>query len=129
MPSLIGNFIGDYKAQEVSIDRMVALTAGAELETGSCVTTLRYFAEAKRFDDLTRAADLFRPVFERQLFEAVAPLELKIGRETHRMTVDLLGADAAPPGFRPWFEHERRRSADPSGRAAMPGADTAARTA
>ena len=25
MPSLIGNFIGDYKAQEVSIDRMVAL--------------------------------------------------------------------------------------------------------
>jgi AcrR family transcriptional regulator len=34
------------------------------------------------------------------LLEAVAPLELKIGRETHRMTVDLLGADESRPGVR-----------------------------
>jgi AcrR family transcriptional regulator len=34
------------------------------------------------------------------LLEAVAPLELRIGRETHRMTVDLLGADESRPGVR-----------------------------
>ena len=34
------------------------------------------------------------------LHEAVAPLERKVGRETHRMTVDLLGADESRPGVR-----------------------------
>jgi hypothetical protein len=34
------------------------------------------------------------------LLEAVAPLELRIGREMHRMTVDLLGADESRPGVR-----------------------------
>jgi AcrR family transcriptional regulator len=34
------------------------------------------------------------------LLEAVAPLEQKGGRETHRMTVDLLGADESRPGVR-----------------------------
>jgi AcrR family transcriptional regulator len=34
------------------------------------------------------------------LLAAVAPLELKIGRETHRMTVELLGADESRPGVR-----------------------------
>jgi AcrR family transcriptional regulator len=34
------------------------------------------------------------------LLAAVAPLEQKVGRETHRMTVDLLGADEARPGVR-----------------------------
>ena len=34
------------------------------------------------------------------LLAEVAPLELKVGRETHRMTVDLLGADESLPGVR-----------------------------
>ena len=34
------------------------------------------------------------------LLAEVAPLELKVGRETHRMTVDLLGADESVPGVR-----------------------------
>ena len=34
------------------------------------------------------------------LLEAVQPLELRVGRETHRMTVDLLGADESRPGVR-----------------------------
>lgn len=34
------------------------------------------------------------------LLAEVAPLELKVGRETHRMTVDLLGADESRPGVR-----------------------------
>jgi AcrR family transcriptional regulator len=34
------------------------------------------------------------------LLEAVVPLEQKVGRETHRMTVDLLGADESRPGVR-----------------------------
>jgi AcrR family transcriptional regulator len=34
------------------------------------------------------------------LLDAVAPLELRIGRETHRMTVALLGADESRPGVR-----------------------------
>lgn len=35
-----------------------------------------------------------------QLLAAVAPLEQRVGRETHRMTVDLLGADESRPGVR-----------------------------
>jgi AcrR family transcriptional regulator len=34
------------------------------------------------------------------LLEAVEPLERKVGRETHRMTVHLLGADESTPGVR-----------------------------
>src|SRR5689334_4769173 len=34
------------------------------------------------------------------LLSAVAPLEQKVGRETHRMTVELLGADESRPGVR-----------------------------
>ena len=35
-----------------------------------------------------------------QLLAAVAPLEQRIGRETHRMTVDALGVDETRPGVR-----------------------------
>ena len=34
------------------------------------------------------------------LLAAVAPLEQRVGRETHRMTVELLGADESVPGTR-----------------------------
>ena len=34
------------------------------------------------------------------LLAEVAPLERKVGRETHRMTLDLLGADESQPGVR-----------------------------
>ncbi|HEX5862051.1 MAG TPA: TetR/AcrR family transcriptional regulator [Nocardioides sp.] len=34
------------------------------------------------------------------LLAAVAPLEQKVGRDTHRLTVDLLGADESRPGVR-----------------------------
>jgi hypothetical protein len=34
------------------------------------------------------------------LLAAVAPLELRVGRDTHRMTVELLGADESGPGVR-----------------------------
>ena len=34
------------------------------------------------------------------LLEAVAPLEQRIGRETHRLTVELLGLDESAPGNR-----------------------------
>jgi AcrR family transcriptional regulator len=34
------------------------------------------------------------------LLAAVSPLEQRVGRETHRMTVDLLGADESRPGVR-----------------------------
>jgi AcrR family transcriptional regulator len=34
------------------------------------------------------------------LLAAVEPLERTVGRETHRMTVDLLGADESRPGVR-----------------------------
>ena len=35
-----------------------------------------------------------------ELLAEVAPLELKVGRETHRMTLDLLGADESQAGVR-----------------------------
>ena len=34
------------------------------------------------------------------LLAAVVPLEQRVGRETHRMTVELLGADESRPGVR-----------------------------
>ena len=34
------------------------------------------------------------------LLSAVAPLEQRVGRETHRLTVELLGADESRPGVR-----------------------------
>ena len=34
------------------------------------------------------------------LMEAVAPLEQQVGRDTHRLTVELLGADESRPGVR-----------------------------
>ncbi len=34
------------------------------------------------------------------LMQAVAPLEQKVGREVHRLTVELLGADESAPGVR-----------------------------
>lgn len=34
------------------------------------------------------------------LLEAVSPLEQRLGRETHRLTVELLGADESRPGVR-----------------------------
>jgi hypothetical protein len=34
------------------------------------------------------------------LLAAVAPLEQRIGRETHRLTVDALGVDESQPGTR-----------------------------
>lgn len=37
---------------------------------------------------------------DRQLRAAVAPLEQKIGRETHRHTVEMLGVDESKPGVR-----------------------------
>ena len=37
---------------------------------------------------------------DEQLMAAVAPLELRVGRETHRLTVDLLDADESQPGVR-----------------------------
>jgi AcrR family transcriptional regulator len=37
---------------------------------------------------------------DQDLLAEVAPLELKVGRETHRMTLDLLGADESQPGVR-----------------------------
>ncbi|CAN5570482.1 TetR family transcriptional regulator [soil metagenome] len=37
---------------------------------------------------------------DENLLAAVAPLEQRVGRETHRLTVELLGADEARPGVR-----------------------------
>ncbi|RYP82047.1 TetR/AcrR family transcriptional regulator [Nocardioides guangzhouensis] len=37
---------------------------------------------------------------DEQLHAAVAPLEQRVGRETHRMTVELLGVDESRPGAR-----------------------------
>ena len=38
------------------------------------------------------------------LLAAVAPLEQKVGRDTHRLTVELLGADESRPGVREFVQ-------------------------
>src|SRR3712207_9157369 len=40
------------------------------------------------------------PISDAALLAEVAPLEQRIGRETHRLTVELLGADERKPGVR-----------------------------
>jgi AcrR family transcriptional regulator len=54
------------------------------------------------------ASDVFNAALElwvaartdETLLAAVAPLEQRVGRETHRLTVELLGADESVPGVR-----------------------------
>ena len=47
-----------------------------------------------------RVSDQFDAVIHIDETRAVEPLERKVGRDTHRMTVRLLGADESKPGVR-----------------------------
>jgi AcrR family transcriptional regulator len=58
----------------------------ARLHTGPLFRAMLEVWVAARTDDALRAA--------------VVPLEAEIGRETHRLTVELLGADESRPGVR-----------------------------
>ena len=58
----------------------------ADLHTGPLFRAMLELWVAARTDDALRAA--------------VVPLEAEVGRETHRLTVELLGADESRPGVR-----------------------------
>ncbi|MCX6462587.1 MAG: helix-turn-helix domain containing protein [Pseudonocardiales bacterium] len=58
----------------------------ARLHTGPLFRAMLEVWVAARTDDALRAA--------------VVPLEAEVGRETHRLTVELLGADESRPGVR-----------------------------
>ena len=52
-------------------------------------------------DSFTAALELWVAArTDPELLAAVAPLEQRVGRETHRLTVELLGADESRPGVR-----------------------------
>ena len=77
--------------------------AATRLPTGSRRTraVLRMLGDHFSSPVFTAALELWVAArTDEQLMAAVAPLELRVGRETHRLTVDLLGADESQPGVR-----------------------------
>jgi AcrR family transcriptional regulator len=77
--------------------------AAARLPTGKRRTraVLQMLADHFTGPVFTAALELWVAArTDEALLAAVAPLEQKVGRETHRLTVDLLGADESRPGVR-----------------------------
>jgi AcrR family transcriptional regulator len=78
-------------------------TAAARLPTGKRRTraVLQMLADHFTGPVFTAALELWVAArTDEALLAAVAPLEQKVGRETHRLTVELLGADESRPGVR-----------------------------
>jgi AcrR family transcriptional regulator len=90
--------------QHVTEVRGAELAAAAEnLPTGSKRTraVLQVLGDHFTSPVFTAALELWVAArTDPALLGEVAPLELKVGRETHRMTLDLLGADESQPGVR-----------------------------
>jgi AcrR family transcriptional regulator len=90
--------------QHVTEVRGAELAAAAEnLPTGSKRTraVLQVLGDHFTSPVFTAALELWVAArTDPALLAEVAPLELKVGRETHRMTLDLLGADESQPGVR-----------------------------
>ncbi len=77
--------------------------AAAALPTGSRRTraVLQMLADHFTSPVFTAALELWVAArTDAALLAAVAPLEQRVGRETHRLTVDLLDADESRPGVR-----------------------------
>ncbi len=78
-------------------------TAAAALPTGPRRTraVLQMLADHFTSPVFTAALELWVAArTDEALLAAVAPLEQRVGRETHRLTVELLGADESRPGVR-----------------------------
>jgi AcrR family transcriptional regulator len=84
--------------------RAAELAAAAErLPTGPKRTraVLRMLGDHFTSPVFTAALELWVAArTDETLLAAVAPLEQRVGRETHRLTVELLGADESRPGVR-----------------------------
>ncbi len=84
--------------------RAAELAAAAEkLPTGPRRTraVLRMLGDHFASPVFTAALELWVAArTDETLLAAVAPLEQRVGRETHRLTVELLGADESRPGVR-----------------------------
>ncbi len=84
--------------------RAAELAAAAELlPTGPRRTraVLRMLGDHFTSPVFTAALELWVAArTDEALLAAVAPLEQRVGRETHRLTVELLGADESRPGVR-----------------------------
>jgi AcrR family transcriptional regulator len=84
--------------------RAAELAAAAErLPTGPQRTraVLRMLGDHFASPVFTAALELWVAArTDETLLAAVAPLEQRVGRETHRLTVELLGADESRPGVR-----------------------------
>lgn len=77
--------------------------AAANLPTGTRRTraVVRMLGEHFASPVFTAALELWVAArTDADLLAAVGPLEQKVGRETHRLTVQLLGADESEPGVR-----------------------------
>jgi AcrR family transcriptional regulator len=85
------------------VRRAELAAAARELPTGTRRTraVLQMLADHFTSPVFTAALELWVAArSDEALLAAVAPLEHRVGRETHRLTVDLLGADESRPGVR-----------------------------
>ncbi len=85
------------------VRRRELVAAAAALPTGARRTraVLGMLAEHVTSPVFTAALELWVAArTDHGLLAAVAPLEQRVGRETHRLTVELLGADERVPGVR-----------------------------
>ncbi|NPC97161.1 TetR/AcrR family transcriptional regulator [Nocardioides sp. zg-DK7169] len=88
--------VADVRARELE-------EAAAQLPTGPTRTraVLQMLADHVTSPIFTAALELWVAArTDETLMGAVAPLEQKVGRELHRRTVELLGADESVPGVR-----------------------------
>ena len=89
MSDLLDHVLADLAAESGRLDALVN-----DLDDDGWRTP----TPAEGWDVATQVAHLAWT--DEALREAVVPLEQRVGRQTHRMTVDLLGVDESRPGAR-----------------------------
>ncbi|QQQ78452.1 TetR/AcrR family transcriptional regulator [Saccharothrix sp. 6-C] len=87
--------------EHLGAESVLDLKERASRVNGSTVAVVELIADFYASDLFTAALELWVAArTDPDLKTVVVPLEVRLGRETHRLAVELLGADEAKPGVR-----------------------------
>ncbi|MEV8437550.1 TetR/AcrR family transcriptional regulator [Actinosynnema sp. NPDC051121] len=87
--------------EHLGAESVLDLKERAKQVTGSTVAVVELIADFYASDLFTAALELWVAArTDPELKTVVVPLEARLGRETHRLAVELLGADESKPGVR-----------------------------
>jgi AcrR family transcriptional regulator len=87
--------------EHLGAESVLDLKERAEQVNGSTVAVVELIADFYASDLFTAALELWVAArTDPELKTVVVPLEARLGRETHRLAVELLGADESKPGVR-----------------------------